>query len=141
MRFASRTAAALMFLSILGLSRADTGASSLPRGLGFQITHVDTGEPWPSPDGKKILYVSMIEGRYQIFSMNRDGSEQKQITHDAFGHDSPSWSPDGKKIAYVSDRTGHEVIYTINADGTGEERISPENADSIHPTWSPDGKS
>jgi TolB protein len=113
---------------------------SLPRGLGFQLSHVDTGEPFPSPDGKKILYVTMIEDKYQIFTMNRDGTEQKQITHDGFNHDSPSWSPDGQKIAYVSDRTGHEIISMINPDGTGEERLTPENADSIHPMWSPDSK-
>jgi len=136
-----RMAASAVLLLISGASQAaaQAPAPSVPRSLGFQITHVDTGEPYPSPDGKKILYVSMIEEKYQIFTMNRDGSEPRQITHDGFSHDSPSWSPDGKKIAYVSDRTGHEVIYTINADGTGEERLTPENADSIHPAWSPDG--
>src|SRR4051794_27222167 len=105
--------------------------------LAYQLTHVDTGEPFPSPDGKKILFESMIGRHYQLFTMNVDGTAQTQITHDAWNHDLPSFSPDGKKIAYVSDRNGHSVIYVMNADGTGEDRITDETAESIHPTWSP----
>jgi TolB protein len=106
--------------------------------LAYQLTHTDTGEPFPSPDGKKILYESLVAGKYHLFTMNVDGSGVVQLTHDATNHDLPSWSPDGKKIAFVSDRNGHEVIYMMNADGTGEERLTGETADSIHPTWSPD---
>src|SRR5512140_1186101 len=87
--------------------------------LAYQLTHVVTGEPFPSPDGKKILFESKVAGNYQLFTMNLDGSGPVQITHDATDHDLPSWSPDGKKIAFVSDRTGHQLIYTMNVDGTG----------------------
>ena len=107
--------------------------------LAYQLTHVDTGEPFPSADGKKILYESMIAGHYQLFTMNPDGSGQTQITHDPTNHDTKSWSPDGTRIAYVSDRNTHSVIYVMKADGTGEERITSETGESIHPTWSPDG--
>ena len=78
--------------------------------LAYQLTHVDTGEPFPSPDGKKIVFEIKIEGVYQLFIMNPDGSGQVQITRDAANHDTPAWSPDGRKIAYVSDRGGHSAI-------------------------------
>lgn len=107
--------------------------------LAYQLTHVDIGEPFPSPDGKKLVYLERLEGKYQIFIMNVDGTGSKQITHDS-DHDSPAWSPDGKKIAYVSDKSGHEIIYMMNIDGTGEEALSNESADSIHPMWSPDSR-
>jgi len=106
--------------------------------LAYQLTHVDTGEPFPSPDGKKILFVSQVAGFYQLFIMNLDGTQQVQITHDQWNHDTPSWSPDGKKIAFVSDQNKHSIIYMMKVDGTGLERLSPETANSIHPTWSPD---
>jgi hypothetical protein len=70
--------------------------------------------------------------------MNGDGTSQKQITHDAANHDSPSWSPDGAKIALVSDANEHSVIYMMNVDGTSVERLTGLAADSIHPTWSAD---
>jgi Tol biopolymer transport system component len=87
--------------------------------LAYQLTHVDTGEPFPSPDGKKILFESLIAGHYELFTMNADGSGVVQLTHTGTNHDTPSWSPDGRKIAFVSDRTGHEVISVMNADGSG----------------------
>jgi TolB protein len=106
--------------------------------LAYQLTHVDTGEPFPSPDGKKILFESKVAGFYQLFTMNPDSSEITQITQDSWNHDTPSWSPDGKKIAFVSDQNKHSVVYIMQVDRTGLERLSPENAESIHPTWSPD---
>lgn len=81
--------------------------------LAYQLTHVDTGEPFPSPDGKRIVFEIKIEGVYQLFIMNSDGSGQVQITNDASNHDTPAWSPDGGKIAYVSDRGGHSAVYVL----------------------------
>jgi TolB protein len=128
--------AAMMLLAFAGIPTAY--AQSKPLGLAYQLTHADIGEPFPSPDGKRILYLMEIEGRYQIFTMTVDGSHRVQITHDAANHDSPSWSPDGNKIAFVSDKNRHEVIYMMNLDGSGKEQLTSESADSIHPMWSGD---
>jgi TolB protein len=108
--------------------------------LAYQLTHVDTGEPFPSPDGKQIVFEITAEGKEQIFIMKSDGTSQKQITHDAANHDSPSWSPDGSKIAFVSDANDHSVIYIMNVDGTNVERLTDLAADSIHPNWSADSR-
>lgn len=106
--------------------------------LAYQLTHVDTGEPFPSPDGKQIVFEITVEGYEQIFIMKSDGTSQKQITRDAANHDSPSWSPDGARIAFASDANEHSVIYMMNVDGTNVERLTGLAADSIHPTWSAD---
>jgi TolB protein len=125
-------------LAFSAIATGDTAAQSRKPVLAYQLTHVDTGEPFPSPDGKKVLFESQIAGLYQLFMMNTDSSGIVQLTHDPWNHDMPSWSPDGKKIAFVSDRNKHSVIYMMNVDGTGLERLSPESAESIHPNWSPD---
>lgn len=106
--------------------------------LAYQVTHVDQGEPFFSPDGKRIVYESTVAGFQQIFIMNADGSAQTQITHDPVNHDSPSWSPDGTKIAFVSDKGGQEAIYIMKPDGTGEERMTDGQHKYIHPNWSAD---
>jgi TolB protein len=108
--------------------------------LAYQLTHVDTASPFPSPDGKTIVFESRAAGFYQLFIMKTDGSGIVQITHDPWNHESPSWSPDGKKLAFVSDQNKHSVVYMMNVDGTGLERLSPANAESIHPAWSPDSR-
>jgi len=106
--------------------------------LAYQLTHVDQGEPFFSPDGRQVVYETTTAGFQQIFVMNADGTGQKQITHDPVNHDSPSWSPDGSKIAYVYDDGKQEAIYIMNADGTGQERMTAPARKYIHPNWSAD---
>jgi TolB protein len=130
-----------LVVTVVLLSFVPTDCFAQRRGattLAYQLTHVDTGEPFPSPDGKKIVFETSIAGFYQLFTMNPDGSGQAQITHDAANHDTPAWSPDGRKIAYASDKGGHSAIYIINVDGTGEERVSDDKHSYIHPNWSSD---
>lgn len=127
-------AAILVACSLSTSAQGQRGAMT----LAYQLTYVDTGEPFPSPDGKKIVFETSMAGLYQLFIMNPDGSGLTQITHDAATHDTPAWSPDGHKIAYASDKTGHSVIYTINPDGSGEERMTDDRHEYIHPNWSAD---
>lgn len=130
---------AITTLCLLAGAIAATSQNT-PMGLAYQLTHVDTALPYPSPDGTKILYEKALAGWYQLFTIKVDGSDETQLTHDLWNHVQASWSPDGEKIAFVSDRSGREVIYLMNADGRGEERLTPENQDNIHPMWSPDSR-
>jgi TolB protein len=107
--------------------------------LAYQLTHVDQGEPFFSPDGTKIVYETIVAGVEQIFVMNADGSSPSQITPDPANHDSPAWSPDGRKIAFVSDEGGGSSIFVMNVDGTEPVRMTHDDRRYLHPTWSPDG--
>src|SRR5258708_39045483 len=56
-------------------------------------------QPRFSPDGKKILFTSDAGGGDNIWMMNRDGSEAKQITKESFRLlNNGVWSPDGEYI-------------------------------------------
>jgi len=110
-----------------------------PFGLAYQLTHSVNADPTFSPDGKRLIYVTVIEGKVQLFVMDVDGRNQKQITHEPYNHEDPAWSPDGKKVAFVSDKDGLEVIYLMNLDGSGLEPLTRSSARVIHPSWSPDG--
>jgi hypothetical protein len=46
--------------------------------LAYHLTHVDTGEPFPSPDGKRIVFESKVAGYYQLFTMQPDGSDVRR---------------------------------------------------------------
>jgi TolB protein len=132
-RFVASVAVALA-LACLDM-RAQTKAIS----LAFQVTHVDNASPSISPNGKKVVYEAVIEGKEQLFTMNLDGSESVQLTHDASNHDSPIWSPDGRQIVYSSDKSGGQAIYLMDMNGGGEERLTDEQHQDIHPNWSPGG--
>jgi TolB protein len=107
--------------------------------LGFQLTHSVTADPTLSPDGTRMVFLSVILGREQLFAMNLDGSEQVQLTHDDADHEDPAWSPDGRMIAFVLSKGEVERIYLMDADGTRVRPLTPAGIRTIHPNWSPDG--
>src|SRR6266403_2099416 len=56
-------------------------------------------QPKFSPDGKRIAFLSDRDGNENVWIMNADGSDVKQLSKDASGEfASPSWSPDGNYV-------------------------------------------
>src|SRR6476660_2308059 len=108
-------------------------------GLAYQLTHSVNADPSLSPDGKRMVFISVVSGREQLFTMNSDGSDPAQLTQDDADHEDPAWSPDGKTIAFVLLRGDVERIHLMNADGSGVRPLTPEGVRTIHPNWSPDG--
>ena len=58
--------------------------------------------PRASEDGSKILFLSRVEGKYQIFVYDRVKGGVRQITQMRFGASDPQWSKDGKQILFTS---------------------------------------
>ena len=131
--------AALVTIGLLisaHLSRADDLAISIP----IQLTHAQNFDPAPSPDGKKLVFISMLSGKEQLFTMDIDGKNIVQLTRDDADHEDPAWSPDGKKIAFVLITKERTSIAVMNADGTNVEVLTPKEHNTIHPNWSTDSK-
>ena len=108
--------------------------------------NVWTLHPSWSPDGERIVFASTSSGQTQIWAMNADGSDQRQLT-DGLGlsypdANVPSWSLDGSRIAFWSgfERRFGEV-WTMNPDGSDPRRVTstPDPQNSDDPQWSPDG--
>lgn len=70
-----------------------------------QITESnDDTAPAPSPDGRKIAYMSSSSGYWQVNVVNADGTNQQRLTDDWYWNGLPVWSPDGQHIIFVSTR-------------------------------------
>lgn len=95
-----------------------------------------------SPDGLRILFESDRDGNWEIYLMNRDGSELSRLTDNEAEDRRPSWHPSGHTILFESDRSGNFELFTLDLFTKAEEKITglPEG----HPMfarYSPDGNS
>jgi serine/threonine protein kinase len=99
--------------------------------------------------GGRIAFISDREdGRtLQIWTMNADGSDPRQLTYGPGNKGQPRWSIDGTKIIYTapggSDTYGNDLgldLFVINVDRSGEPTNLTESiGDDFDPAWSPDG--
>lgn len=91
--------------------------------------------------GSKIYYVSDRTGHKEIWSMDYDGSNQKQITHYNDTCITPSVSPDGTKLAFTSFAKGNPSIFVFSLE-TGRQLLFYNQKVSLNttPNFTPDGK-
>jgi serine/threonine protein kinase len=113
-----------------------------------ESTH--TPPPMPTPVGGgsgQIAYASFVAGSPQIFLIDSDSNNRRQITHIPEGACQPDFSPDGERIVFISpcDTTNDyypgSSMYIINLDGSGLLPLSTMVGGDFDPAWSPDGKS
>jgi TolB protein len=82
----------------------------------------DNRNPHWSPDGLKIVFSSMKASPPQIFVMNSDGSDLKQLT--TTGAEYPTWSHDSKYIVYTDVRQQYGRLFIMNADGSSKRQLT-----------------
>ena len=96
--------------------------------------------PTWSPDGRYIAFASWRDGNGEIYVMDSDGSNPRNLTNNSALDVSPSWSPDGRHIAFVSERDGDREIYVMDSDGSNPRRLTNHLDWDRGPSWSPDGR-
>ena len=107
-----------------------------------------------SPDGKQIAYRSWgifnANGFFQsdIWVMDADGGNPRNLTNHHAGDGDPAWSPDGLQIAFTSGRNSHwefdpwewnSEIYVMTPDGANLINLTNHPAKDSRADWSPDG--
>jgi TolB protein len=122
------------------------------------------GGAFYSPDGSQIVwrayypeegpelddYMDLLgqgllrPGSLEIWVMDADGSNKRQVTDIGGANFAPFWHPDGKRVLFSSnheDPSGREFeIYMVNLDGTGLTRITYSEGFDGFPVFSPDGR-
>ena len=110
-----------------------------------QGRHKGNYMPAWSPDGTKIAFVSDRDDNKEIYVMNADGKNLKNLTLHLDDDTCPTWSPDGTKIAFWSRQVAGEIqmlsdIFVMDADGANRTNITQNpRASNRTPSWSLDG--
>ncbi|MCS6875064.1 MAG: hypothetical protein N2Z23_07505 [Pyrinomonadaceae bacterium] len=96
---------------------------------------------------KKLLSENLIEpANFEIWVMNADGTNKRQVTNLGVASFAPFFAPDGKRIIFSTNyfatdpRKRNFELAIINIDGTGLERITYNETFDGFPMFSPDGK-
>jgi TolB protein len=102
------------------------------------LTDRDDIDPTWSADGSMIAFASSRAGARQLFVMNADGTNIRQVTNLDYMGGRSSFSPDGTRLTFYRGPAGDHNIYIINVDGTGLLQLT-DGGDNLGPSWSPDG--
>ncbi len=78
--------------------------------------------------------------QFDIYTVNRDGSDLRRLTNYDVYTAEGVLSPDGRRIVFTSLKDGDLDIYTMNVDGTDVRRLTTTPGYDGGPWWSPDGK-
>ena len=122
------------------------------------------GGPFFSFDGKQIVfrgrelgagaerddYLALLKDalwrptQLEIFVMDRDGRNVRQVTRLGGANFAPSWHPDGRRIIFSSNHHNPKGrnfdLFLINLDGTGLEQVTFNPTFDGFPMFSPDGR-
>lgn len=119
-----------------------------------------------SPDSKQIVYRSshpqtaeekkrykdllaqhlIVPTTFEVWTMNADGTNKRQVTKLGAASFAPFFTPDGKRIIFCTNhfatdpRKRNFDLAMINVDGSGLERITFNETFDGFPMFSPDGK-
>lgn len=97
-----------------------------------------------SPNGERIVYTvtyfDIPENRSnsEIFVMNVDGSDKRQITRTSHQEVSPRWMNDNEHIAFLSNESGSMQLWKMRSDGSARRQISNRNVGMSAFKFSPD---
>jgi len=145
-------------LDVYTMSVDGTGLKRLTTTLGYD------GGPFFSPDGKLIVYRAyhpataedsleyrsllaralVRPAQMDLWVMNADGSNQRQVTRLPGASFAPSFHPDGRRIIFASNHRSPESrnfdLYLVDVDGSGLEQVTTSTEFDAFPMFSPDGR-
>lgn len=132
---------AILLITPLGSSLAQSKKAFTIEDL-YRIKSISSVEV--SPDGKSVIYVvstpdlPRAKRLSQIWMMDIDGRNARQITRYEKSSVSPTFSPDGRFIAFISDKDGSPNIYVMPASGGEARKVTNISTGVADPVWSPD---
>ena len=118
-------------------SYAAPGLDENLKALTDDVIYTITGRPGLATS--RIVFVSDVTGKRQIYVCDAEGGEVHQVTHDKNGAVAPSLSPDSSMIAFTSYRSGFPIIRLLDLNVGWERGVTDTPGSSFGSAFSPDG--
>ena len=91
----------------------------------FELKTVDLPEsPDISPDGKEIAFSALSSALGDIFVVNVETGQLRNVTNDQFGDYSPTWAPDGKSIIYLARVSGNDKLFRYDLTKNAKTQLT-----------------
>ncbi|MGB3779634.1 MAG: transporter [Tunicatimonas sp.] len=94
-----------------------------------------------SPNGQTLFYAALRNDDIDVYAIDVEGGNEKQLTHTPGLDDGPEMSSDGKHIYFNSMRSGKMELWRMRADGSKPTQLTDDAYSNWFPHPSPDGKS
>ncbi len=107
-----------------------------------QLTNnnADDWDPQWSPDGKQIVFVSTRGGHQHLYTMDADGSREREVDLGPGIYDDPMFSPDGQWLGFTRrEAATKKALYIARVDGSEMRRLTNSGETENDLAWSPDG--
>src|SRR3954468_16032476 len=125
----------------------DVASASIKKRVDLPVDAV--WSPVFSPDDKQIAFSGTHGGITDLYIVDADGKNLRQLTNDQYANLQPAWSPDGHRIAFVTDKGAESNLAVLKLSKwriavydtqSGASEVLPgQDGLNLNPQWSPDG--
>ena len=92
-----------------------------------------------APVDAVISFSTLRDGNWEVYLMDEDGSNPRNLTNDPARDMRPMTSRDGSRITFTSNRDGTDDVWTMLNDGSALKNLTPNGTKDDRPNWFPDG--
>ena len=97
-------------------------------------------EPHQFVAWSRLVFQSMRDNNWEIYSAAGDGSSQTRLTNHPAEDIQPRFNRGANRIVFASKRGGNDYeIYSMDANGLDVVQLTNNSADDLAPDWSPNG--
>ena len=87
-----------------------------------------------------VVYVARTGVHVDLWQMNADGTQLKQLTNDSPFLEEVRAAPDGRTLFFASKRSGRSHLFSVDGDGANLKQLTSGDSYEIDSDFSPDGK-
>ncbi len=103
-----------------------------------QVVHFLTGESGIART--RILFSSGDHRRRELYIVDYDGENLRQVTRNRSINLAPRWSPDGEQVCYTSYHQGRQRLLILDGRSGKSRRIADYSGLNIGASWAPSGE-